>query len=147
MARPSYIKDKQVKEKAVTNDTKPAVQARALRVLRDTKDRLEEQLKEVNRGIDTLSVQLAEEMETHGIDSFRVEGVGSVYIKLKHRPNVVDKPGMLAWLDARSMGEMAPRTIHHARLESLVSEMLENGETLPGWVNNFSQKRALIRRK
>lgn len=153
--RPAFIKPKQQVEKEA-GDTQ-AQMATQLREFKDRKDQLEDELTEINKAIDALSVELAEEMETHGVTGFKVKGIGSVYIQTVNRPNITDKEAFNEWLDAHGMSAMSPRTVHWKRLESLVKEMLERGEQLPRaiskldgkefeLVTNFQQKRALIRR-
>lgn len=144
--RPAYIKDKQETEKEVENQSPIAELARQLRVLKDRKDDLAEQEKEVNKAIDTLSEKLAGAMESANVTSFKVAGVGSVRVDEIHRPSVNDKPTFIAWLDETGQGELAPRSIHHQRLTSLVKEHLEEHKPLPPGVSDFVQKRAVIRR-
>lgn len=143
--RPAYIKDKKEKSKEV-NEGPLAAMARELRALKDRKEDLAEQEKQVNKAIDELSIKLAESLESAGVDSFKVTGVGSIRIEEVHRPSVNDKEAFLAWLDARGASESAPRQVHHQRLVSLVKELLEAGLNLPPGVSDFVQKRAAIRR-
>lgn len=144
-SRPAYIKDKKEKAKEV-NEGPLATMARELRALKDRKEALAEQEKEVNKAIDALSIKLADALESAGVDSFKVKDVGSIRIEEVHRPNVADKTAFLAWLDARGAGESAPRQVHHQRLVSLVKELLDANLPLPDGVTDFVQKRAAIRR-
>jgi len=145
-ARPDFIPDKVEKELVLSENTSDAEQAKVLRSLKDQKEDLEMQLKAINTQIDSLSISLAESMESHGVDSFRVTGVGSVYIQELNRPNITDKDAFIVWLDETGQGALAPRSVHYKRLESLVKEMLAEGKALPASLTNFKQKRALIRR-
>lgn len=142
--RPDWVQDKApVEKEAGGTDSEMAVR---LRELKDQKDTLESALKKTNSAIDALSTKLAESMESHGVDSFKVKGVGSVYIQEVNRPHVADADAFIAFLDETGQGSMAPRSVHWKRLESWVKEMLKQGTSLPASVTNFQQKRALIRR-
>lgn len=142
--RPDFIKEKA--ETAADAEPTDAERAVRLRALKDEKDHLEAELKRVNASIDALSVELAESMEAHGVDSFRVAGVGSVYLQTINRPRVVDADAFIAWLDETGQSAMAPRTVHWKRLESLVKELIADAKPLPNSLENFQQTRALIRR-
>lgn len=85
-------------------------------------------------------------MEAHGVDSFKIAGVGSVYLQTINRPRVVDADAFLVWLDETGQSGLAPRTVHWKRLESLVKEMIADAKPLPKSIENFQQTRALIRR-
>ena len=142
--RPAFIEEKPEVE-AEANPTVTDL-AKDLRRLKDMKENIEEQLKKTNGEIDEASTKLADLMETQGVDSFKVAGVGSVYIQTLNRPTVVDKDALIVWLDSRGMSDCAPRSCHHKKLESIVKELLEDSQPLPACLNVFQQKRALIRR-
>jgi hypothetical protein len=145
MARPAHIKAKA--ETEVTTQSPTLVQwATKLRRLKDQKETLEAQLTEGNRAIDELSEKLANEMESMGVDKLRVPNVGSVFIQIKNRPNVVDQPGLLVWMKEHGFDAMVKETIHPQSLIGWVNEELEAGHELPAAINNYQQKRAIIRR-
>lgn len=142
--RPAFIKDK--KEKSIEAGGDDAAMATQLRKLKDEKEELETNLKACNASIDALSLKLAESMEAHGVDSFKVKGIGSVYLSIINRPRIIDADTFIKWLDETGQGAMAPRTVHWKRLESMVKELIESATALPTSLENFQQTRALIRR-
>lgn len=151
--RPAYIKAKEEITKPATEGV--AAMAQRLHALKNKKDTLEADLTEVNKEIDQLSRELAEAMETHKVTSFRVDGVGTVYITNKTRASVQAgaREEFFAWLDKEGMGALAVRAIHPKRLESLAKEFGEQGRQFPKFpdgsemVSVFVQKCATIRRK
>lgn len=146
MSRPDYVKAKVQTALEISKESPLTKQAKKLRKLKDEKEEIEEKLTQLNKQIDTLSETFAGEMESAGVESFKVEGVGSIYIQAINRPNIVDKDGFYKYL--RDVGEAAiiKETIHAKTLQGWVNEHLEQGKALPESLNNFVQKRAMIRR-
>lgn len=146
MTRPNYIPAKQEQLVDASDTSGIPEMAKELRAIMDQKQELETNLKEVNKRLDDLSKKLSDVMESAGVDGFKVAKVGTVYIKENHHPSTPNKDAFLAWLDKNNMQDLAPRTVHPARLKSLVTELLGEGKPLPDGVTDFVQRRAVIRR-
>lgn len=123
--------------------------ARELSDLRETKEGLEEQLKETNKRIKVLTEKdIPEAMDDRDIDKFSVQGVGTIYTQAEVYANVKkdDRPAFYEWLRESGHGEVVVDYVHPSTLKAFVKERLENGEEFPDFVGATVISTARLRR-
>lgn len=124
--------------------------ARDLRTLKDRKDSLEEELKEVNEGIRKLAEEtIPSYMTDNEIDKISVAGVGTLFTQMKVRAYVKkeDEERFHAWLREQGHDDMIRAYVFPATLAAFAKEQLENGVDLPDYLNAAKVEVAQLRRK
>jgi glutamine phosphoribosylpyrophosphate amidotransferase len=113
--------------------------ADTLKNLRDLKQDLERQVKEVNEKIDDTDYRLSELMVETETQNFTRSGV-MFCLTTKTRASAVagSKGELYAALRERGFGELVYETVNANSLSSFVKEQTEeNGETLPDWLTGL----------
>lgn len=160
MSVPAFIKPKTKNEQEFSDlDERPeASLAKQIMALKEEKDSHEGRVKEINKELDGwddketgevhmgLHGKLAELLESKGIDLVRIKGLGSFWPASENRPNVVDKEGLIHWLDENGLGAMAKRDVHWQTLKAFVTDWLKENKPLPPYINNFIQTKIRFRR-
>lgn len=103
--------------------------ARELRRLRDQKDDLTAELKEINKGIQNIEeLKLPDKMKAMEIDKFSVINVGMIRLISDVRAyiKVDDKDEAFTWLEQIGCADIIKRTIHPQTLVAFVRERLES---------------------
>lgn len=125
-------------EVLVASDAASAVlvnDLKAARVLRERKEALEGEIKEINKILsdpqDGLYPRILRQFDALGITNMKVDGVGTVYTFEMAVPKVLDDEQFIAWLDARGDGGIAKRSIHHQTLRAWYKDKLESGNDVP----------------
>lgn len=121
-----------------------------LRDLKDRKDVLELELKEVNKRIRALSEQeIPEYMDENEIDKISIDGVGTVFLKTKVYANVKadDLNGFFEWLRDNGNGDIIKETVHPSTLNAFAKEQLSEGKELPDMLSARLYPTAQLRRK
>jgi glutamine phosphoribosylpyrophosphate amidotransferase len=113
--------------------------ADTLKNLRDLKQDLERQVKEVNEKIDDTDYRLSELMAETETQNFTRSGV-MFCLTTKTRASAVagSKEELYAALRERGFGELVYETVNANSLSSFVKEQTEeNGEALPDWLTGL----------
>lgn len=121
-----------------------------LREIKDRKDLLEAELKEVNGEIRRLSEQVIPEMmDDQDIEKLTVEGVGTCYLSTKIYANVKaeNKEQFYSWLTENGHGDLIREHVFPASLNAFAKEQLQEGKALPDFLEARLYPTATIRRK
>jgi predicted nuclease with TOPRIM domain len=106
-----------------------------LRHLKDEKERLEEELKQVNKEAKHIQERLLPGLMSDAeMESFKVTGAGTCYIKQEIYVSMTkDGEGEAPFYDwARNNApDLVTEYIHPARLKAWAKERLENGQAIP----------------
>lgn len=122
---------------------------RDLRKLKDRKEALAEEEKQINKDIAAIEGQkLPEMMEAAGISSFKVPGIGSVSIRNETYVYVAaeNRPKLHEALKESGNGDLVTETVNHQTLQSWVKEQLEAGNEIPEAIKLTFAKLAKLRR-
>jgi len=121
-----------------------------LRTAKDEKERLENQVKELNKTIRRLAEQdIPEYMDENDIEKLTVEGVGTVYLTTKVYANVKaeNKEAFYEWLRENGNAALIKETVYPATLNAFAKEQLGNGVALPDVIDARLYPTANLRRK
>lgn len=124
--------------------------AHELKALRDRKEQLEAELKEVNKKKDRLeNNDLPREMEDQEITKVSIENLGTLYLQSSVYAyiNVEDREKANDWFKANGYGDIVKESVHHGTLKGWVREQLETGHDVPDFCNAKPTLVARIRSK
>ena len=110
-----------------------------LKALRDQKDALEAELKQVNMDIDNADKRLADLMAGTETQNFTRAGV-MFCLTTKTRASAVagQKEALYGALRAQGYGDLVYETVNANSLSAFVKEQIEaNGDTLPEWLSGL----------
>lgn len=100
--------------------------------LRQQKDNLEAELKEVNTELEKVQQDLVEQMRLNGLDNFRRNGKLFVPVtKTWASPKSEFKEAVFTWLKENGFGDMVKETVHSQTFNSWANEMIEQEGMLP----------------
>lgn len=125
-------------------------QAHRLRELKDRKESLTAELKEVDEELKTLTTEtLPQTMDTEEIDKFTVDGVGTVYTQIKVYAYVKkeNEETFHAWLRDQGHGDLIKPYVFPGTLSSFAKEQMEQGVELPDFISATKVETAMLRRK
>lgn len=110
-----------------------------LKALRERKDELEAELKELNADIDNTDWHLANLMGESETQNFTRAGtVFCLTTKLRASAAAGKKDDLFDALRAEGYGDLVTETVNANSLSSFVKEQIaENGDELPGWLNGI----------
>ena len=120
--------------------------ARRLRVYKDKKDQLKDDLKELNKTLEVFNKEFVELMQDNEISTFKVDKAGTCYIEPDIYPDVVDSIAFIKWLDDNGFGSLAVRTVHPQTLKSFCKEQLAAKNLLPKGITIYPKPMVKIRR-
>ena len=121
-----------------------------LRELTDEKEKLEAQLKAVNKKREHVRTKLLPEaLENAGLEKVSVEDVGSVNVSTKVYASVLaaDRERLHEWLKDEGHGAMVKESVHHNTLSAFAEEQTAAGTALPDFVKVTFIPTANLRRK
>ncbi len=110
-----------------------------LKALRDRKDELEAELKQVNMGIDNADWHLSNLMAETETQSFTRAGtMFCLTTKTRASARAGQKDELFAALRGEGYGDMITETVNANSLSSFVKEQIaENGDALPDWLDGL----------
>lgn len=110
-----------------------------LKALRDRKDELEAELKQVNMDIDNTDWHLSNLMaETETQNFTRAGTMFCLTTKTRASARAGQKDELFAALRGEGYGDMITETVNANSLSSFVKEQIaENGDALPDWLNGL----------
>lgn len=146
--RPSFIPEKADTSADVAADSEQARLALALVDCRKRKEDLEDELKACNKELEAVSVALGTHLDAHGVQNFKLAGVGTFYVKNVARISTPEhsQPALCAWMKANGHGGLVKEAVHHKTLESWVAEQRELQQPMPDIISIFDQKRGFFRK-
>ena len=110
-----------------------------LKALRERKDALEEEMKQLNADIDNADWHLSELMAESETQNF-TRGGTTFCLTTKTRANAVagKRAELFAALRENGYGDLVTETVNANSLSSFVKEQMEaEGDMLPGWLNGL----------
>jgi chromosome segregation ATPase len=113
--------------------------AERLRELREKKDAVEQELKDINQALDDTNYELSELMAETETQNFTRGGM-MFYLTTKTRASAVagTKEELFDALRAQGYGSLVTETVNANSLSSFVKEQMEaNGEALPDWLEGL----------
>ncbi|MFH1328119.1 MAG: hypothetical protein ABIH76_04665 [Candidatus Bathyarchaeota archaeon] len=138
-------KEKKKKESPVVSP-KLADFARRLRAYKDKKNKLKEELTNLNKEMDEFNTEFVELMEHGDITKFSVEKAGTCTLVADIFPDVKDEPTFFGWLRDNGFKDLIKETVSFQTLKAFCKEQLENKNTLPKGVTVFPKPVVKIRR-
>ena len=104
------------------------------RTLRDRKEKLEAEVKDVSGELEQVRVEFAKEMQDADLGSFDLAGVGKVYLSPVFFARAVSgqTEALISWLDQHGQGELAKRQVGWQTLQASYKDWLERNQPLPG---------------
>ena len=124
--------------------------AQRFRELKDRKESLEGELKEVNQEIKLLETDvLPRVMDENEIEKFTTDGVGTIYTQVKVYASVLkeDELRFHAWLHENGHGDLIRDYVFPATLSSFAKEQIEAGVELPDFIKATKIETAMLRRR
>lgn len=123
------------------------VLAKELAEARIIKDAISDQLKEANAKYEEIEKRFVEAMISEGKDSWKVEDIGSLSIKVSTYWNIQDQPKLVDYLLAndRSMVKIHPQSIRGWANE--LSELGKRDELLQLGLEPYDKVGVTLRRK
>lgn len=112
-----------------------AVQEAATKTLKHRRDELKKHV-------------LPEAMELAEIDSFKVEGVGTIFLKQQVFSSILkeDRPRWYDWLRANGLEDLIVEWVFPQTQKAFVKERLESGDELPDFLNATFAQEVQLRR-
>jgi len=104
-------------------------------IQKNTKDALEDDLSAINQNLEAINQLLVDKMDAEDMHSFKAEDGTTIYQKVSVYPKVVDKEVAFAWIKKNKKEFLL--SIQHMSLKSFCTELLEQGDDLPGGVECF----------
>jgi hypothetical protein len=111
-------------------------------VLKQGKDRINEELKGINAALEDIEQQLVLTMENEGLQSFKDETFGTFYLRQEIYARVEDEEKAFAWLRAAEMEDVIKRSVHAKTLAALVKEHGEIEGVKSHYVTKIGMRRS-----
>jgi hypothetical protein len=111
---------------------------------REQKERLEEDLGDVNTELEALSQLMLSKMEDDGLQNVRLADGSTIYINDRPYCQVQSQEDFLRWIRETQREELL--SVHYQKMNSLVSELLIEGQPPPPGIKAFL-KTSLGRRR
>lgn len=140
----SEFQNKVNAEKTAYLQNSTAEKARVFCFLRDQKDKLESEIRELNVKLEALSQLMIEELEANGTDLFRLDSGDTLSIKDEPYVSVQDRSMFLSWIKATDQEDLL--TVNYMTLSSMTKKRLVEGLSEPPGLKVFI-KQSITRRK
>jgi hypothetical protein len=124
--------------------------AQEFRTLKDRKESLEGELKEVDEALKKLTTEtLPKCMDDSEVEKFTVEGVGTIFTQIKVYAYVKkeNEEKFHEWLRENGHGDLIKSYVFPATLSSFAKEQLEAGAELPDFMPAAKIETAMLRRR
>lgn len=106
--------------------------AKRMKLLQDDKDRLEEELKSVNKMLDEVRLKLIPDMMAEmDVRTLTVEGLGRVQLANDAYVSVLDKVQGYSWLKEHGFDGLIQPYVQPSTLKAAVKEAMRNGQEFP----------------
>jgi hypothetical protein len=116
------------------NEMQIAELAAELRKLKDVKDQLEENLKEINKHIEVLTKQvIPEKMDEQGISNVSFGDIGRISLRGEVYASILadNREAAYQWLRDTGRASLISNTVNASTLKAACKEWLKNGEEIP----------------
>jgi hypothetical protein len=118
-----------------------------MHALRQQKDALEAQMKQINKHYDFLRiVKIPDQFANEQLKIVKIDGIGRVNLKADLFASIKtgQKEAAFEWLRDTGHGGIIKPAIHSATFKAAVKEMLKNGEEIPEQFFNVSPYQTAI---
>jgi len=132
------------------SDNRLTTMVKRQRNLKDTKEALELQIKDINKELRSLAEHdIPEYMADNDIDKVTIEGVGTVFVQQQFYASIKADNKAEVYQDIRDSGneDLIQPYIFPATLKSFCKEQLENGKPIPEGITAHYVPTAMLRRK
>ena len=129
---------------------KMTVMGQELRELKDRKEALATEEKDINKRLKVLTeVELPEYMEEQEIKKITIDGVGTIYVQQQLHTSVKaeDRPAFHAWLRETGNEDMIKEYVFPQSVKAFFKDELENGKPVPDMVSAHKVPTAMLRKK
>jgi len=100
---------------------------------RQEKAIIERELKEKNSAVRAAEFALIEALREQDIDGFKTHGA-NFFVNSKLVAKKTDEQQLFSWLESSGFGSVVKRTVHHATLNKICTEELEEHGELPAGI-------------
>lgn len=115
---------------------------KTLRQLKEQKDKKNEELKAINSEIEQMERSIITEMETDGLDTISIRGIGTAYITAKQMPTVSDMESFVSWCYENNRTDMIQKRVSS---KVCLDYMAETNE-MPEGINIYTENKIGFRR-
>lgn len=113
--------------------------AQQMRAKQADKDRLEAELKEVNKALDQLRLKdIPEFMAENDIRTVTFDGIGRVQLAMDVYATMIDKEQCYAWLAANGYDGLIRPYVQPSTFKASVKEALKDGQEFPAELFNIT---------
>ena len=123
-------------------ENKYSTRLKALRQLKEIKDKKNEELKAINSEIEQMERSIITEMETDGVDTVSIRGVGTAYITTKQMPTVADMESFVAWCYENNRTDMIQKRVSSKVCIDYITETND----MPEGINIYTENKIGFRR-
>lgn len=113
-----------------------------LRNLKEQKEKKNEEIKAINSSITQVENMLMSELQTDGLDTIKVSGIGTVYITTTDYPQVTDMDSFVNWCAENNRADMIQKRVSSTAFKQYVEEFNE----YPDGVDSYVKETVNLRR-
>ena len=113
-----------------------------LRNLKEQKEKKNEEIKAINSSITHVENMLMSELQTDGLDTIKVSGIGTVYITTTDYPQVTDMDSFVKWCAENNRADMIQKRVSSTAFKQYVEEFNE----YPDGVDSYVKETVNLRR-
>lgn len=113
-----------------------------LRNLKEQKEKKNEEIKAINSSITQVENMLISELQTDGLDTIKVSGIGTVYITTTDYPQVTDMDSFVKWCAENNRADMIQKRVSSTAFKQYVEEFNE----YPDGVDSYVKETVNLRR-
>lgn len=114
-----------------------------LRALKEQKEKKNEEIKAINGAITQVENMLLTELQSDGVDTISVNGVGTVYITTTDYPQVTDMDAFVNWCAENNRADMIQKRVSSTAFK----QYLEETNEYPDGVNSYVKETVNLRRR
>lgn len=141
---PKAVVEERVSENVLAALTEPC---RQLFEKRNTKERLEAELTELNKELDEDNKELVALFDKAGIRNLKIDGMGTFFQATDLRPKVLDEDALFKQLRKEKLENIIKETVPWQTLRALVKERRDQGKADFKGIEVFELQQVRLRRK
>lgn len=116
--------------------------------LRERKDKVAAELKDINGELDEVEKALVLSLESENLQNFKDARYGTIYLREAVYARVEDEEKFFPWLEETGQADVIKKVVHAKTLSSMVKNMTLDGKELPpGVTAQFMTEIGLRREK
>jgi len=116
--------------------------------LKQEREERKAKLQEIENLIRSLEEEINAAMLEQGISNLKIDGVGTAYVASRLYASVrkADVDRTVEWLKQIGIGDISTRTINSSTLSAIIKDLLDEGKSIPDFVNYYVKNTVNIRR-